>query len=508
MTRPTNPNGRSRNIDKNLSTVDLSTSNNKPTSPSKNKTTPPTLRNIPENNEKIIYPSIQVKEQKNSLIGLDDDSSIVESSSGSDHEDSSIVELSSYSDQDVNESLKKTASEPTLISRPSTEQKKNGAKASAVGSIPFFEHMPEDVIRKILFEQFIDLNDINKTAKNLMHFASISKFNHEYVRVLLTEEGMREVSFEITKSVIPTLLAKLANDKKAKFTQADVDELVHNWPYLTFDSSSKENTIFTNRGLEALKKIVCHPDLREIRIINNLPEETYKNNKNYLICNNNGLELIYSLLSRESTSPLKVDFVYKNWMPQEKSKIKLQDIPLDLIKKIQKRASKCDSVIFGEIDLSRKFIDSLILFGSDMSSTSSRDYQYEFIKMMCNIGLTHSAHTISLKDLFFSGDQLILILDEIQICDKSSLQHLDLSGNRFGKAAAERLGTLLQSENTCLKTLKLNNTNMFIDEFDILAEILKTNRSLELVEIKEIIYLRKDHPIRNDKRVIITSLAQ
>jgi hypothetical protein len=326
--------------------------------------------------------------------------------------------------------------------------------------------------------------------------------------VLLTEEGMREVSFEITKSVIPNLLATLANDKKAKFIQADIDELVHNWPYLTFDSSLKENTVFTNRGLEALKKIVCHPDLREIRIINNLPEETYKNNKNYLICNNNGLELIYSLLSRESTSPLKVDFVYKNWMPQEKSKFQLQDIPLDLIKKIQKRASKCDSVIFGEIDLSRKFIDSLILFGSDMSSTSSRDYQYEFIKMMCNIGLTHSAHTISLKDLFFSGDQLILILDEIQICDKSSLQHLDLSGNRFGKAAAERLGTLLQSENTCLKTLKLNNTNMFIDEFDILAEILKTNRSLELVEIKEIIYLRKDHPIRNDKRVIITSLAQ
>ena len=53
MTRPTNPNGRSRNIDINLNQVDLSTSNNKPTSPSKNKTNSPTIRNIAENNETV-----------------------------------------------------------------------------------------------------------------------------------------------------------------------------------------------------------------------------------------------------------------------------------------------------------------------------------------------------------------------------------------------------------------------------------------------------------------------
>ena len=181
MDRSTHSTSRPKHLEQNLNRLNIDTGNNKPTSISQNQTAPPTLRNIAENNEKIIYPSIQVKEQKNSLIELDADSSIVESSS--------------YSDEDVNENFKKNASEPTLISRPSLGQKKNGAEASEVGSIPFFEHMPEDVIRKILFEQLIDLNDIHKTAKNLMHFASISKFNREYVRVLLTEEGMREVSF-------------------------------------------------------------------------------------------------------------------------------------------------------------------------------------------------------------------------------------------------------------------------------------------------------------------------
>ena len=97
---------------------------------------------------------------------------------------------------------------------------------------------------------------------------------------------------------------------------------------------------------------MCHPDLREIRIINNLPEKNYKVNENFLACNNNGFELIYSLLSRKSVNPLKVDFMFKNWIPPENLKFQLKGKSLDLIKKIQKRASQCDSVIFGEIDLS------------------------------------------------------------------------------------------------------------------------------------------------------------
>ncbi len=476
MTRPTNPNGRSRNVDENLNKSDLSTSNNKTTSTSKNQTAPPTLRSIAENNGVKLYPFIQQGEYKYKDLLTS-------------HENSS-------------------SSNSELTSRLSSAQKKDDVIANEVHPTQSFEQMPEDVIRKILFEQFIDLNDIPATAKYLMHFASISKFNREFIRQLLTEEGMHEVSFEITKSVIPNLLATLANDKKAKFTDADIDELVLNWPYLTFDSSLKENTIFTNRGLEELKKIVSHSDLKGIRIINNLPAKISESNENFLACNFNGLELLYSLLSRKSSNSLKVDFIFKNWMPPEQSIFQVNEKSLDLIKKIQSRYDNCSSVTFGEIDLSREFHMSLIRFSRDIGSISSpnREYQFQFVKMMCNIGLMHSMHTISLKDLYLLGDELILILDEILQCGKSSLQHLDLSGNRLGKATAERLGALLQSENTCLKTLKLNDTNMFEDEFDILDEILKTNHSLQLVEIKDVIYLRGDHPLRNDKRVIITCL--
>ncbi len=64
MTRPTNPNGRSRNVDENLNKSDLSTSNNKTTSTSKNQTAPPTLRSIAENNGVKLYPFIQQGEYK------------------------------------------------------------------------------------------------------------------------------------------------------------------------------------------------------------------------------------------------------------------------------------------------------------------------------------------------------------------------------------------------------------------------------------------------------------
>jgi hypothetical protein len=321
----------------------------------------------------------------------------------------------------------------------------------------------------------------------------------------LAEDGMQVVSFQITKLVIPNLLATLANDKKAKFTQADVDELVHNWPYLTFDSSLKENTIFTNRGLEALKKIVCHPDLKEIRIINNLPKRNYKVNENFLACNNNGFELIYSLLSRKSASPLKVDFIFKDWMPPQKPKFQLKEKSLDLTKKIQERASLCDSVIFGEIDLSRNIFTSLYLRGYLKEENSNGKYQSNFVKMMSNIAVTRSAHEISLADLQLSDSELGLILDEIMLCDKSTLQHLNLSGNEIDKSAAKSLSALLQSENTRLKTLNLNSNFISDEGFNILAEALKNNHSLELILLKDVFDRNLNNPIRNDKRVRFTN---
>jgi hypothetical protein len=125
MDRLTYSNGRPKHLEQNLNRLVVDTSNNKPTSASQAKTTQPTLRNISEKNGKIIYPSIQLQEYKNSIIRNDDDSSIVESSSVSDDEDSSsIVESSSGSGEDVNDRFKKTTSEITLSSRPSSTQKK------------------------------------------------------------------------------------------------------------------------------------------------------------------------------------------------------------------------------------------------------------------------------------------------------------------------------------------------------------------------------------------------
>jgi hypothetical protein len=493
MDRSTHSTSRPKHLEQNLNRLNVDTGNNKPTSISQIQTAPPTLRNIKENSGKITYPSIQIKEHKNSIIRHDDDSSIVESSS------------SSYSDQDVNEGLKKTASEPTLISRPSSGQKKNGADASELQSIPFFEHMPEDVFRKILFENLIDLNKLPATAKNLMHFASISKFNREYVRVLLTEEGMREVSFEITKSVIPNLLATLANDKKAKFTQTDIDYLVRNYPYLTVDCSYQKSIKFTNRGLEALKKIVSHTGLQEIRIISNLPANNQGVNESFTAYSNNCLDLIYSLLSRKSSTPVKVDLIFKNWLPPLNSKNELEDKSFDTIKKIQNKANRCDNVIFGEINLIYKTWDTPVTsLNFNPFDTRLLKYQFNFIKMMCNIAVTHSAHTICLKCLGLFDADISLILNEFIKFDKSSLRHLDLSRNHIEKATAQSLIKLLQSEKTFLNTLKLNDCAIRQDELDILNEEFKRNQSLELVEIKNIDFLPHDHPIRDTKKVKFT----
>jgi hypothetical protein len=321
--------------------------------------------------------------------------------------------------------------------------------------------------------------------------------------VLLTEEGMHQVSFEITKSVIPNLLAKLASDKKAKFTQTDIDDLVHNFPYLTLDCSHAiNNENFTNQGLQVLKKIVRHPSLKEIRIISNLPEKISEGNENFIGRNNKGLELIYSLLSRKGASPLKVDLTFNNCQLPLDSEFKINENSFELIKKIQNRADKCESAIFGRVDLSRSKNINLNLFGSN--PIHNGEYQFQYLKMMCNIALTHSAHTISLASLKLSDSELGLILDEIQLCDKSSLKNLDLSRNDIKECAANSLSILLQLEKTNLKTLILNCIYISDEAFDILAVALKNNHSLELIVIKNVLARKFDHPIINDKRVRLT----
>jgi hypothetical protein len=339
-----------------------------------------------------------------------------------------------------------------------------------------------------------------------LQFASTSKFNREFVRQLLTEEGAQEISFEITKSFVPNLLATLENDKKSQFTQADLDLLVHNNPYLTFDCSyviSKEN--FTNQGLQVLKKIVCHPDLRGVRIISNPRAQISERNDKYVAYNNIGLELLYSLLSRESATPLKVDFILNNCELPIDTKFRINENSFELIEKIQNRADRCESVIFGKMDLSRsKFMlyEDFDVFGD--SSINNREYQFKYIKMMCNIALTHSAHTISLVDLMLLDSELGLIFDEIMLCDKSSLQHLDLGRNEIHASAAETLGVLLQSESASLKILNLDGVYLSGEGLNILAEALKTNLSSELIVILTALDRNVDHPIRNDKRVRFT----
>ncbi len=492
-----------KHLEQNLNSSDGDTGSNKPTSTSQNKTTPPTLRNVVEINGRIIYPSIQLNEHKNSIIGHDDDSSIVESSGSDDEGSSSIVESSSSSDEDDNGKFKKPTSEITIRSRPSSTQKKNSVTAFEVQSTSFFEHMPKEVIRKILLEHVVDLNHIHVTAKNLMNFANISKFNREFVWQLLTEEGMHEVSFEITKSVIPNLLSTLANDINAEFSQEDIDRLVGNYPYLTFDSSYEKNKKnFTIKGNEALKQIVSLSGLKGLRVVNILPVKILDWNEDYQAFNNKGLELIHSLFSRGSSDQIKIDLMLNNWVPPFNSIGNLNDKSFELLKEIKDGADRCDSITLGEINLSRIVIDrkGFYFIKNYLSSITSRDYQFKFVKIMCNIALTHSAHTISLAGLQLSDQELGLIINEIQVCDKSSLQHLDLSGNNLYKGALKILSKWLQSDNTCIKTLNLDNTNLTEDKIDLLWEALKNNHSLEAVYIKDR-SIGADHPIRNDERV-------
>ena len=488
MDRLTYSTGRPKHLEKNLNRLVVDAGNNN--AASQEKTTLPTLRNIAEKNEIKLYPFIQQSEYKyKDLLNSSktDSSSIVESSSSSDEDDG----------------LKKPTSEIILSSRPTSTKEKYSPTFSEVRSFPFFEHMPLEVIRKMLLENLIDLNNLPATEKNLMHFASTSKFNRELVSVLLTEEGLKEVSFHITKSVIPNIFAKLENDKKAKFTQAELDRLVRNYPYLTLDCSyviNKEN--FTNQGLQVLKKIVCHPGLKGIKIIINPRAQIAERNDKYLAYNNIGLELIYSLLSRESATPLKVDFILNNCEPPIDTKFRINENSFELIEKIQNRADKCESVIFGKMDLSRsKFMryEDFDVFGDN--SINNRQYHFNYIKMMCNIALTHSAHTISLVDLMLLDRELGLIFDEIMLCDKSSLQNLYLSRNEIDASAAESLSVLLQSENASLKILNLDGVYLSNEGLNILAEALKNNHSSELIVMLTARDRNLDHPIRNDKRV-------
>ena len=493
MARPARSTGEPKHLERNPNKLDISVSKKNSTSPSQNQTTLPSYRNFTKNNEVIVFSSIQWKEDKNKILkyGFIEDSS-------------SIVESSSLSDEEFNAELNLPTLEPTIKSRKASIQKRNMSATAHLQPISFFEKMPLDLIKRILFDDIIDLNNLPSTAKKLMVFAAIGKFYRECVRELLTEEGLQEISFQITKSVIPDLLAALAIDKKVKFTQADIDRLVHDWPYLTVDCSYKKY-ICTNRGDKVLKEIVHHLELQGIRIINNLPGKITNWNEKTIICNTKGPELIYELLSRKTSHPLKIDFIFNNWEPSLFSKTQLNDKSYDLIKKIQDRADKCGSVTFGEINLSRNDVPSSNVFGlhHDSSSNRNRKYQLNFVKMMCNIALVHSAHSISLAGLNFLDEEIGLILNEIMQCDKPSLQYLDLSENQINEHGLKSLRAWLQSGSTCIKTLHLNNTNTPNDELTILYDAIKNNHSLELLEINTMTNLPDDHPIREDKRVKI-----
>ena len=489
MDRLTHSAARPKHLEQNQRNVEVNAGSSKPTSASKNKTAQPTIRNIAEKNGKIIYPSIQPQENKKFITRHDDDSSIVESSSSSDEDD--------------NGGFKKAASEITLSSRPSSTQKKNSVTAFEALPIHSFEQMPEDVIRKILFENVIDLNDIQTTAKNLLNFASISKFNREFVRQLLTEEGTHEVSFEITKSVIPKLLARLAGDDKAEFTQADVDSLVHEWPYLTVDCSYKEN-LFSARGLKAVNDILFHPGLQGARIINNLPANDVDWNQDHHAFNYNGLKLIHTLLSRKSSTPLKVDFIFKNWLPSFDSNYQINENCFDLIKKIQDSGDIYSGLTFGKFDLSRvrNIRTCSISAENDPISIQNMEYQFNYVKMMCNIALTHSACTIILAGLQLSDSELGLILDEIRLCDKSSLEYLQLAENDIYESAVESLSVLLQSKNTCLRFVEFGQGRISDDALNIFSLALENNHSLEGVYIN-LGTIPRYHPINYDLRVMI-----
>jgi hypothetical protein len=250
---------------------------------------------------------------------------------------------------------------------------------------------------------------------------------------------------------------------------------------------------------------VSHSGLQEIRIISNLPANNQGVNESFTAYSNNCLDLIYSLLSRKSSTPVKVDLIFKNWLPPLNSKNELEDKFFDTIKKIQNKANRCDNVIFGEINLIYKTWDTPVTsLNFNPFDTRLLKYQFNFIKMMCNIAVTHSAHTICLKCLGLFDADISLILNELIKFDKSSLRHLDLSRNHIEKATAQSLITLLQSEKTFLNTLKLNDCAIRHDELDILNEEFKRNQSLELVEIKNIDFLPHDHPIRDTKKVKFT----
>ena len=489
MDRLTHSTGRPKHLEQNLNSLDVVTRNNNSTSASQEKITLPTLRNIAEKNGIKLYPFIQKNEYKykNLLNSSETDSS-------------SIVESSSSSDEDGE--LKKPTSEITLSSRPSSTQKKNSVTAFEVQSTSFFEHLPEDVIRKMLFEHVINWIHVWTTEKNLMAFAGVSKFNREFVRQLLAEDGMQGVSFEITKLVIPNLLAELAKGKKAEFTQADVDELIHDWPYLTLDCSFRKKTIFTNRGLQALKKIVCHPDLKGVSIINNLPDKISDDFNNFQTCINNGLELIYLMLSRNKHNPLKVDFETNNLLYPYDSSHQINETSFDLIKKIHDSPDNCSGLTFGHLWLRQydHFFKPLFDIRDNRRSMRNNDYQFNCVKMMCNIALTHSVRSISLANLKLSDSELGLILNEIRLFDNSSLRYLYLSGNHIDEFVVESLSALLQSKNTCLKYLEFGHRDISVDALNILAAALKNNRSLVSVDIN-VSSLVADHPIRNDKRV-------
>jgi hypothetical protein len=272
--------------------------------------------------------------------------------------------------------------------------------------------------------------------------------------------------------VAPNILIKLAKDKNAQFTNINIDRLVHVWPYLTVDSSFREDMMITHRGVDFLKQLVRHPNLRGLRIINDLPAKDFEDDKNFWACNKIGPKLLCSLLLRKSKNPIKVDFIFKNWVPPKKPKFQSKDKFFDVIKKIQGEPKTCTSVIFGEIDLSRNVSTNLFISFNEGKVISNRFYQLNFLKIMSGIVVMHSAHTISLVGLDLYDNEVAEIIDEIKRCDQSSLEHLDLSRNFIGERTVNSLSELLQLKNLSLKTLKLNNTNIHM-YFETLYGALK-----------------------------------
>ena len=87
--------------------------------------------------------------------------------------------------------------------------------------------------------------------------------------------------------------------------------------------------------LEILEEIMLHPDLKGLRIINNIPDKIDGMGHEYFKQNDKNLNLIYSLLLRESKDSLKIDINFKNWVTPIAPVITIFDEYFEPIKKFK-----------------------------------------------------------------------------------------------------------------------------------------------------------------------------